>query len=222
MSERLLPLFPLPLVLFPGVPLPLHIFEPRYREMLADCMAGDRRFGVVFAPEESREHGPERGDVGCIAVIQSTQALPDGGSNIVVVGTERFAIARLVAGERPYLLGEVVTYGDNEESSDALSTVASRLRGVFERVGRAARTLADDRDPLPRLPDDPAALSFAIAALIDLDLVGRQRLLASRSPLGRLRELDELLSPAVDTLESRAVVHARAKTNGHGPVAGSG
>jgi Lon protease-like protein len=219
MSERLLPLFPLPRVLFPGVPLPLHIFEPRYREMLSDCMAGDRRFGIVFAPEESREQGPERGDVGCIAVIQSAQALPDGRSNIVVVGSERFAIARLVTGERPYLLGEVVTYGDNEESGDALTMVASRLRGVFERVGRAARTLADDRDPLPRLPDDPAALSFAIAALIDLDLTDRQRLLASRSPLGRLRELDQLLSPAVDTLESRAVVHARAKTNGHGPGA---
>jgi Lon protease-like protein len=219
MSERLLPLFPLPLVLFPGVPLPLHIFEPRYREMLSDCLAGDGRFGVVFAPEESREQGPERGDVGCIAVIQSSHELPDGRSNVVVVGSERFAIARLVADERPYLLGEVVTYGDNEESGDALTTSASRLRGVFERVGRAARTLADDRDPLPKLPEDPAALSFAIAALIDLDLVGRQRLLASRSPLGRLRELDALLTPAVESLESRAVVHARAKTNGHGPSA---
>ena len=217
MPERLLPLFPLPLVLFPGVPLPLHIFEPRYREMLADCLAGDRRFGVVFASEEPGEPGPERGDVGCIAVIQSSQELPDGKSNIVVVGTDRFAIGRLVAGERPYLLGEVVTYGDNDESADVLNSVATHLRGVFERVGRAARTIADDREPLPRLPDDPAALSFAIAALIDLDVAGRQRLLASRSPLGRLRELDGLLTPAVDSLESRAVVHARAKTNGHGP-----
>lgn len=217
MPERLLPLFPLPLVLFPGLPLPLHIFEPRYREMLVDCLAGDRRFGIVFAPEESREQGPERGDVGCIAVIQSSQELPDGRSNVVVVGSDRFAIARLVAGERPYLLGEVVTYGDNDESAAALESTASHLRTVFERVGRAARTLADDRDPLPRLPDDPAALSFAIAALIDLDHTGRQRLLVSRSPLGRLRELDDLLAPAVDSLESRAVIHARAKTNGHGP-----
>ena len=218
MTERLLPLFPLPLVLFPGVLLPLHIFEPRYREMLADCLAADRRFGIVYVGEDDAD-GPERGAVGCIAVIQSNDALPDGRSNILVAGGDRFAIARLVAGVRPYLLGEVVVYGDIEEPPEPLGSLARQMRETFERVGRAARALADDRDPLPALPDDPAALSFTIASLIDLDPAGRQRLLASRSPLGRLRELDALLSPAVETLESRAVIHTRAKTNGHGPGA---
>jgi Lon protease-like protein len=217
-AERLLPLFPLPLVLFPGVPLPLHIFEQRYREMLSDCLAADRRFGIVFTAEDDVA-GPGRGAVGCVAFIQNSESLPDGRSNIIVIGEERFAIARLVSGDRPYLLGEVVSYGDVEESNDALVSLASQLRAVFERVGRAARTLADDRDPLPALPEDPAALSFMIASLIDLDPAGRQRLLTSRSPLGRLRQLDALLSPAVEMLESRAVVHARAKTNGHGPAA---
>ncbi len=218
MTERLLPLFPLPLVLFPGVPLPLHIFEPRYREMLADCLAGDRRFGIVFTPED-RAEGPDRGDVGCVAFVQSTEALPDGRSNLIVVGEERFVIGRLVSGERPYLLGEVLVYTDLDEPVEPLVSFANQLRAIFERVGRAARTLADDRDPLPPLPDDPAALSFTIASLIDLDGPGRQRLLASRSPLARIRELDALLSPAVETLEGRAVIHARAKTNGHGPGA---
>ncbi len=218
MTERLLPLFPLPLVLFPGVPLPLHIFEPRYREMLTDCLAGDRRFGIVFAAEDDSD-APRRGTVGCIAVIQENESLADGRSNIVVVGGDRFTIARLVTGVRPYLLGEVVTYRDIDEPVEPLDALARQLRSIFERVGRAARTLADDRDPLPALPADPAALSFIIASLIDLDPAGRQRLLASRSPLGRLRELDGLLSPAVEMLESRAVVHARAKTNGHGPGA---
>ena len=218
MTERLLPLFPLPLVLFPGVPLPLHIFEPRYREMLADCLAGDRRFGIVFKPEDDLDE-PGRGAIGCIAFIQKSQPLPDGRSNIIVVGEERFMIGRLVTDARPYLLGEVVSYADLEEPPEALQPFADQLRAVFERVGRAARTLADDRDPLPTLPTDPGALSFTIASLIDLDGPGRQRLLASRSPLGRLRELDALLTPAVDTLESRAIIHARAKTNGHGPGA---
>ena len=218
MTERLLPLFPLPLVLFPGVPLPLHVFEPRYREMLADCLAGDRRFGIVFTPEEELD-GPDRGAIGCVAYIQKSQPLPDGRANIIVVGEERFMIGRLVTDARPYLLGEVLSYADLEEPAEALQPFAEQLRAVFERVGRAARTLADDRDPLPTLPTDPGALSFTIASLIDLDGPGRQRLLASRSPLGRLRELDALLTPAVDTLESRAVIHARAKTNGHGPGA---
>ncbi len=218
MTERLLPLFPLPLVLFPGVPLPLHIFEPRYREMLADCLATDRRFGLVFIPDDESS-GPGRGDIGCVALIQTAEELSDGRSNIIVVGEHRFAIGRIVREERPYLLGEVASYADLDEPVDQLTPFADQLRGTFERVGRAARTLADDRDPLPSLPSDPAALSFTIASLIDLDGPGRQRLLASRSPLARLRELDALLSPAVDTLESRAVVHARAKTNGHGPGA---
>ena len=218
MTERLLPLFPLPLVLFPGVPLPLHIFEPRYREMLADCLAGDRRFGIVFTPEEALD-SPGRGAIGCVAHIQKAQSLPDGRSNIIVVGEDRFMVGRLVRDARPYLLGEVVSYGDLDEPAEALAPFASQLRAVFERVGRAARTLADDRDPLPTLPTDPGALSFTIASLIDLDGPGRQRLLASRSPLDRLRELDALLSPAVETLESRAIIHARAKTNGHGPGA---
>jgi Lon protease-like protein len=185
--------------------------------MLADCLAGDRRFGIVFIPEEGREEGLERGDVGCVAFIQTAETLPDGRSNIIVVGEERFAIGRLIPDERPYLLGEVISYGDAEESGAALTAFADRLRVVFERVGRAARTLADDRDPLPSLPEDPAALSFTIASLIDLDAEGRQKLLVSRSPLGRLRELDKLLGPAVDALEMRAGVHRRAKTNGHGP-----
>jgi Lon protease-like protein len=216
-TERLLPLFPLPLVLFPGVPLPLHIFEPRYREMLADCLATDRRFGIVFLPDRGREDGPARGDVGCIALIQTAETLPDGRSNIIVTGQERFAVGRLYPEERPYLLGEVMGYRDIEESGEMLMETADRLRLVFERVGRAARALADDSDPLPMLPADPAALSFTIASLIDLDTDVRQELLVSRSPTGRLQKLDALLTPALGSLEQRAGVHIRAKTNGHGP-----
>ena len=95
--------------------------------------------------------------------------------------------------------------------------VADRVRELFSRVGRAARTLADEREALPPLPEDPALLSFAVAGLIDLDAPRRQRILASRSPAGRLRDLESLLGAALGTLEQRAEVHARAKSNGHGP-----
>ena len=96
MSVRLLPLFPLPLVLFPGVPLPLHIFEPRYQQLLADTLEGDRRFGIVFHPEGRPEQALPTGHVGCVARIHNTEALDDGRSNIIVVGEERFALERLV------------------------------------------------------------------------------------------------------------------------------
>jgi Lon protease-like protein len=214
---RLLPLFPLPVVLFPGVPLPLHIFEPRYREMLGDCLAADRVFGLLYRPDEGAERTLLRGHVGCVAYIDESTTLPDGRSNVIVRGMERFALERFVESARPYDVGEVSAYEDDAESRGPLEQLATQVGDLFGRVGHAARTLGDDRDPLPSLPEDPALLSFAIASMIDLEGEVRQRLLASRSPTGRLRELEELLSGAIGALELRAAVHDRAKTNGHGP-----
>jgi Lon protease-like protein len=208
-------------VLFPGVPLPLHIFEPRYRQMLSDCLEGDRRFGIVFRPEGLGERELPPGHVGCVAQIEKSELLLDGRSNIVVVGTERFELQRFAASTRLYHVGEVSSYDDAVEPADALDPLATRLRELFARVGRAARALSDDADALPPLPDDAGLLSFAVAAAIDLEPPARQRLLVSRSPLGRLRELEALLAPAVEPIELRASVHARAKTNGHGPHGGS-
>lgn len=220
MTTRRLPLFPLPLVLFPGVPLPLHIFEPRYRIMLADCLEGDREFGIVFRPDGVAERDLPMGHVGCIARVESTEVLPDGRSNVIVRGTDRFALDRFLDSPRPYHVAEASSYDDAEEPPLTLAPGASRVRELFSRVGAAARTLADDPDALPLLPDDPTLLAFAIAALIDMDAAARQRLLASRSPSARLRDIELLLSPAVDSLELRASVHVRAKSNGHGPHPG--
>ncbi|HUF28121.1 MAG TPA: LON peptidase substrate-binding domain-containing protein [Gemmatimonadaceae bacterium] len=217
--SRLLPLFPLPVVLFPGTPLPLHIFEPRYRTLLADCMDGDRRFGIIFSPEAAGEESLAAGSVGCVARIESAQGLPDGRSNIVVAGQARFALERFVDTPHPYHVGEVADYEDEAESSSLLDELSERVRGMFTRVARAARTLADDPDPVPPLPDDPAQISFNIASMIDLDGPQRQLLLVSRSPAHRLRELESLLGTAVSALEARAQVHLHAKSNGHGPSA---
>jgi hypothetical protein len=116
----------------------------------------------------------------------------------------------------------VSDYQDGREPASILEPLAERLRELFARVGRAARILADDRDPLPTLPPDPGLLSFTIASLVDIEAPARQRLLASRSPSARLRELDGLLAGAVEPLERRGRVHAGAKGNGHGPYVGGG
>ena len=84
------------------------------------------------------------------------------------------------------------------------------------RAGRPARSIQDDTTPLPDLPESPAELSFAIGQFIDLELADKQRLLTSRSPMERLRQLDELLAPIVESVEQRARVHTRARSNGHG------
>ena len=209
-----LPLFALPLVLFPGATLPLHIFEPRYRALLADCRAGDGRFGIVLSDAAALEPGA----VGCVAELRDVQSLPDGRANIVVVGAERFALTRLVESGTPYPVAEVRPWDDAAEpDAEALRALDASVRSAFARVARAARTIADDASPVPELPADPAALSFAIAAAVDFDLATRQRLLVSRSAAERLRELDALLTGAVAPIESRAAVHVGARSNGHGP-----
>jgi len=213
----LLPLFSLPLVLFPGAPLPLHIFEPRYRQLLADCVEGDSRFGIVFRAEGVSEADLVPGTVGCIAEVDDAHTLPDGRSNIVVHGVRRFSLLRFVVTAAPYRVAEVDEYDDVAEDEAVLAPLARRVRGLFDRVVRAARTLADDHDPLPTLPDDANSLSFGIAALIDIEPSRRQALLESRLASERLETLGTMLAGAVDSLEARAKVHGRAKGNGRGP-----
>ena len=218
LAETTLPLFPLPLVLFPGATLPLHVFEPRYRQLLADVRDGDGRFGIVLTTG-----GPERaippGYVGCVAELRDVTELPDGRANIVVEGTERFALDRFLVAATPYHLAVVGPHADRDEAADAplVQAAAARVRDTFGRVARAARAIADDSDPVPPLPDDDARVAFAVAAMVDFDLATRQRILASQSSLGRLREVEQLLARAVPGVERRAAVHARAKSNGHGP-----
>jgi Lon protease-like protein len=214
---QLLPIFPLPLVLFPGAALPLHIFEPRYREMLADCRRADGRFGIVLATGGPERELP-RGTVGCVAEVQEVRALPDGRSNVVVEGIERFALEEFVEAPASYHVGAVSPY-DDEPVPDpaALRAMDAEVRTLFARVARAARAIADDNEPLPGLPSDPALLSFRVASLVDLENGVRQRLLESRSATDRLREIEDLLSRAADGIEERAAVHVRARTNGHGP-----
>lgn len=216
MSVYLLPLFPLPLVLFPSAPLPLHIFEPRYRQLVSDCLERDSRFGIVYRPEEVDEADLESGRVGCVAEIDDAHTLPDGRSNIVVHGVKRFSLERFVPTASPYYVGEVTEYDDSPESADTLAPPAARVRALFDRVGKAARTLSDDHDPLPTLPDEADALSFAIASLIDMEPERRQALLTSKLASERLTGLEALLGGAVESLEARARVHGRAKSNGRG------
>ena len=211
-----LPLFPLPLVLFPGMPLPLHVFEPRYRRMLADVLAGDRRIGIIRLVEGAQENEIPSGTVGTVAEVVSTEAMADGRSNIVVRGIERFALAGFADTPLPYHVGRVVPYLDEPEFGTEEGVLADRVRELFQRVGRAARTLADDPEPVPELPDDPSLLAFAIAGMIDLDLEARQQLLTSRSSLDRLQRLDSVLSPALEPLVRHAEVHKVAKSNGRG------
>ncbi|HXE57096.1 MAG TPA: LON peptidase substrate-binding domain-containing protein [Gemmatimonadales bacterium] len=207
-----LPVFPLELVLFPGALVPLHIFEPRYRRMLADCLAGDRRFGIT--PITPDGEAPPAGAVGCVALIRAAQALPDGRSNIAVSGETRFVVRAYQDEPLPYrvALVEDVEDADREAPPDR----TAELRALASRYAEALNLL-NDADPTETAwSDDPQALSFQAAAAAELSVPIKQQLLDLRSTRERVEQLLRLLPPlVVDALE-RARVHVRARSNGTG------
>ncbi|MFL5402069.1 MAG: LON peptidase substrate-binding domain-containing protein [Gemmatimonadales bacterium] len=210
-----LPIFPLSVVLFPGTPLPLHIFEPRYKRMLADCLLADRRFGIT--PMRPGSEAPEPGAVGCVAEIRVNQELPDGRSNIVVVGGSRFVLSRLLDESQPYLVALVQTF-DDDSGTDPDTDEAEALRELFGRYLAGLRELNDTMPEEPALPDDGAALSFHVAGAIECDLGVKQRLLGERSTVRRIKALMLLLPVLTSAVESGLKVHRQAHSNGKGGV----
>ncbi|MBC8032265.1 MAG: LON peptidase substrate-binding domain-containing protein [Pyrinomonadaceae bacterium] len=211
-----LPLFPLPMVLFPGVPLPLHIFEQRYRQMLDDIRNTNNLFGLSYLEDASENDIPPAGHVGCVAEVTETQTLPDGRSNILTVGVIRYRIESYVERDDEYLVARVSFFEDEPEDSDALNASAQEVAGSFTRIARAVRKINDERANLPDISDtEPQRLSFLVAAAVELDTNAKQLLLEIRSTSERLDRLREILSLVVDNYEERARVHELAKGNGH-------
>ena len=208
-----LPIFPLSVVLFPGAPLPLHIFEPRYKRMLADCLLGDRRFGIT--PVKSTSELPGAGTVGCVAEVRVNQELPDGRSNVVVVGGSRFVLSRLLDEPHPYLVAMVQTFDDDSGLEPAAEDTAE-LRELFGRYFASLRELNDTMPEEPSLPEDASSLSFHIASGIECDLGVKQRLLTERSTSQRIKALILLLPVLMSAVELGLKVHRSAHTNGKG------
>ena len=212
-----LPLFPLSVILFPGTPLPLHIFEPRYRQLLADAREGNSLFGLSYFNAEGFEERPPVGHLGCVAEVRDVQDLPDGRSNILTVGVMRYRLDEYVSTDKTYLIGRISYFADEPEDEADLAPVAAEVMDLFMRIARAIRTINDDRSELPELPDTEAEqLSFLVSAAIELDDVMKLELLEMRSTSERLGRLRDYLLRAVDDYEYRARIHGVAKTNGHG------
>lgn len=204
-----LPLFPLNLVLYPGELLPLHIFEPRYRQMLADCLEGDQRFGITA------EVSPGPGAIGCIARIRGTESLPDGRSNIVVLGERRFGVRSILGEDTPYLRATIEEFSD-QAGTAPLPTELAELRRLGAELRESLGILADQPGDRPAWSDEPELLTFQVASLVEADLETRARLLAGRSTRERGVALLGLLPALLSEVQSRAEVHVRARSNGTG------
>jgi Lon protease-like protein len=212
-----LPLFPLAVVLFPWVPLPLHIFEPRYRQMLDDIRAGHNLFGLSYFDASSSEREiPPVGSIGCVAKVTDAQALPDGRSNILTIGVIRYRIEEYVERGDPYLVARVSYFEDEDEQSELVEERSREVAETFTRIARAVRAINDERANLPNIADtEPQRLSFLVAAAMEVDTEVKQELLELRSTSERLRRLRDILARAVSGYEERARIHELAKGNGH-------
>jgi uncharacterized protein len=188
-DERNLPLFPLNTVLFPGMVLPLHIFEERYRLMIRACLDTDRTFGVCLIRTGQEVGGPaEPFEIGTIARIAEAERLPDGRMNLLTVGITRFRLLRVVE-QTPFLVGRVEPLPAVVEAVEGglAASVADRFRAYVGELGGEG---AGER---LRLPDDPEALSFQVAATLGVAPRQRQRLLEARSTTERLRREEDIL-----------------------------
>jgi ATP-dependent Lon protease len=214
-SMRTLPLFPLPIVLFPGTAQALHIFEPRYRAMVESCLESDRRFGLTHLDERRPRTSdrPEPGDVGCTAFITDHQPLPDGRSNIATVGEDRFIVHQLRDEGTPYYAGSVEFFRDTDTDDPGLADLATTVRALLADFLSAIREfnqgVAD-----PELPEDAADLSFALASVLEMERSTKDELFRLTSARLRLQRLEELLKSAVAHAARRAAVDRISKGNG--------
>lgn len=212
-----LPLFPLSLVLLPNELLPLHIFEPRYRQMLKDVAFGKNMFGVMmFEPSESFAEKPPVGSIGCVAEVREIQELPDGRSNIVTIGVIRYRLIDYVDAGEPYLVGEVEFFEDESQDETVLEPLVDEVFALFERIARAAHKLSGQRGKFPEIPrTDAEQFSFLVTAAFNFENDLKYRLLATRSTIERLEKLRKVLQEAVVKMEESAELHKISQTNGH-------
>jgi Lon protease-like protein len=200
--SALLPLFPLDLVLLPGVPVPLHIFEPRYKEMIKECIDEKRSFGIVRTKDEAFAH------VGCTAeIINVLKKYPDGRMNILAEGQKRFEVVQ-VNQERSFLQAEVFYLEDEDDNPSAAEIErAVRLHGeIMELAGAHAEEVEKS---------DRAQLAYRLAGSLPFDPDFQQALLEMNSESQRIKAVISFLERILPVLHRNARAKRRAGGNGH-------
>ena len=208
-----LPLFPLSSVLFPGMLLPLHIFEPRYRLLLKRAVENDEPFGVVLIKNGAEVGGPaEPHAVGTSARVVGATPLPGGRSFIIAKGERRFHIDHIDAEREPYLVGDVryITEDDGDDATDLADRAADAF-GQYLTGILATSTDARTEAPLGEIREGtPADVSYRIAGGLGIDSSERQRLLETERTAPRLESVIRLLERE-NTLLKDLVLRLRAR-----------
>jgi Lon protease-like protein len=210
-----LPIFPLPVVLLPGMLMPLHIFEPRYRQMIHDCLQGQRLFGLTYHPDSAVGTLviPVVGSVGCAAHIMSIVPLPDERSNILTAGLCRYKTAEYIS-QDPYLLARIEFFEDEPTEAGVPLDLIQEVSDLFLRFLKAMQTLRDAPMARYTLPEDPEQLSFAVASVVLTEPEEQLEVLQMRSTEERFQFLEQELESIIDEIESRAEEHVAMRSNG--------
>ena len=193
-------LFPLELVLLPTERVPLHIFEPRYKELVGECLREGREFGLLLEDDEGRREIGTRA-----SVVEVLQIFDDGRMNVVVEGRERFRLVEVTKG-RSFLTGDVEPVDDDDDPPAA--TDVERALELFRRLVEVADADVDEPEELA------GSVSFELAARIDFGHGLKQELLELTSERRRLRRLAELIERAIEAIEREREVRERASGNG--------
>lgn len=200
--RTLLPLFPLDVVLLPGTPLPLHVFEERYKEMVSECLDQKKPFGVVRAKENEGV-----AEIGCTAeIVAVTKQYEDGRMDIVTQGIERFQIVEIVQ-ERSFLQAEVLFFQDQPEhaSPEQIARAVELHNEILELAGAEPQAATEEQEP---------QLSYHLAGALPLDLDFKQSLLGTKSEAERLQAVIGYLEAILPNL--RRALHVRKKAGGNG------
>lgn len=212
-----MPLFPLRTVLFPGMPLPLRIFEERYRVMVRELLETGSEFGVLLIREGDEVGGGARPyEVGTLARIEESVETPDGRYMLDTRGTRRFRLRRMLA-PRPYPFGDIDVLDDlDEPMTIPLRHALETVRTTFPLYFRLALSLTDQWAQGLRLPESPHALVNFLGPWLQIEEDAKQRLLELESASDRVAHLAELLDDLVQRTRDQVDEHRRGKFNAIG------
>ena len=211
-EERVLPLFPLGMVLFPGAPLPLHVFEDRYRLMVQHCLDSDSLFGVCLIKSGMEVGEPAVPyDVGTIARIAEVQTLDDGRMLLTNLGEQRFRVLEIVE-LRPYIRAFVSTL-EEEQPAELDPALKERTRVLMTEHLRLLLGVRGGWVNNPKLPEDPVELSYFVCASLQAAPAEKQPLLEANSPTERLSQALDLVERDLPALRDYVARETASRTS---------
>lgn len=206
MARMNLPLFPLNSVLFPGMPLRLHVFEHRYKLLVRQCLEKGSPFGVVLISSGQEALGPlpDPHRVGCTARINYLEPLGDGRSNLLAVGQERFRLLH-ISRHQPYLIARVETLSFAEENESGLTHRTPPIRRLLDEYLQGLGDLGQWQEQDLTPPQEPAALAFLACGALQIPNEEKQRLLASKELSALFDQIERLLQRELALVQQLAL-----------------